>query len=153
MQPFTYAEPGGLTVLKMLHDLDIQDKHKDLLTVSADLNGISFDGSFFEYEDHETTAVPRLEMYEGVKFADGAVLGTLHSGATIKTLGQMILRPSMQVQLAWAGQTLDVGVLLPQFVNETRRCLDILLHGLAAPEPDDADWVPMEFGPAAPDAT
>ncbi|HEY9308181.1 MAG TPA: hypothetical protein VIP82_10310, partial [Microbacterium sp.] len=36
MQPFTYAA-GGLSVLSMLHGLDIQDKHRDILTVSADL--------------------------------------------------------------------------------------------------------------------
>ena len=101
MQPFTFVETGAFSVLKMLHDLDIQDKHKDFLTVSADLNGVVLDGAFFEYENHDAAATPRLDMKTDVKFGDGVVLGTLHAGAAIKTLGQMILRPAMKVQLTW----------------------------------------------------
>lgn len=91
LQPFTYALDGP-TVLSVLHDLDIQDKHRDILTVSADLHGLNLGGSF-EFEDHDVQAVPRVEMRPDVKFLDGAVLGTIHAGAPIRMLGQMILRP------------------------------------------------------------
>lgn len=147
MQPFKFVEPGATSVLKMIHDLDIQDKHKDFLKVSADLNGVAVDGSFFEYEEHDVEALPRLEMPADVKFADGVVLGTLHAGATIKTVGQVILRPSMRVQLSWEGQTLDVGAMLPLFISETRRYLDIVMHGLETPDEDESDWRPMDVGP------
>ncbi|RNE67443.1 hypothetical protein [Cryobacterium tepidiphilum] len=144
LQPFNYLPPGMLSLLRMLHDLDIQDKHKDFLTVSADMNGLSLDGAFFKYEDADVVATPRLEMRTDVKFGDGVVLGTLHAGANIETLGRMILRPVMQVQLTWEGQTFDVGSMLTQFVTETRRHLDILMHGLAPLDDGEGEWLPLD---------
>ncbi|WP_410822138.1 hypothetical protein [Micromonospora sp. 050-3] len=147
MQPFTYMPAGGLSMLSMLHDLDIQDKHRDILTVSADLHEINLGGSF-EYEDHGTEARPRVDMRSDVKFGDGVVLGTIHAGAPIRMVGRMILRPGMKVQLTYRDQTHDVMPMLQQFVVETRRHLDILMHGLAAPdETDEAAWSPMDVGP------
>lgn len=147
MQPFTYALPDTPSVLRMIHDLDIQDKHKDFLTVSADMNGLSLDGAFFKYKDAAVEATPRLEMKPEVRFADGAVLGTLHAGASIETMGQMFLRPAMQVQLTWDGQIFDVGTMLTQFITETRRCLDILMHGLAPVDENEDEWSTMNVGP------
>jgi hypothetical protein len=63
-------------------------------------------------------------------------------------LGQMILRPSMRVQLTYKDATHDVTPMLQQFIVETRRCLDILLYGLASPgDPDAGEWLPMDVGP------
>lgn len=149
VQPFTYAPAGGISVLSLLHDLDIQDKHREMLTVSADIQGINLAGSF-EYEDHDSSATPRVEMRSGVKFADGAVLGTLHAGARIRQVGQMILRPAMKVQLNYQDFSSDVMWMLQQLATETRRHLDILLFGLAAPdEPDGVDWSPLDVGNSA----
>ncbi|WP_157366253.1 hypothetical protein [Arthrobacter sp. Soil763] len=146
MQPFTYAS-GGLTVLSMLHDLDIQDKHREILTVSADLHSVNLSGSF-EYENHDTAAMPRVEMYSDIKFADGVVLGTIHAGAHIRMVGEMILRPEIKVQLIYESAAHDVVPMLQQFAVETRRCLDILMSGLAEPdESEEAEWTPMEVGP------
>jgi hypothetical protein len=146
MQPFTYMQTGGVSVLSMLHELDIQDKHRDILTVSADIHEINLGGSF-EYEDHDIQAVPRIEMFSDVRFSDGVVLGTLHAGAPIRTIGQMILRPAMKVQLTYRDTVYDVMPMLQQFLTEARRSLDILLSGLAGPhEPDEAEWSPMEMG-------
>lgn len=148
MQPFTYA-PGDVTVLSMLHDLDIQDKHRDILTVSADLQAVNLTGSF-EYEDRDTAAMPRLEMHPDVKFADGVVLGTIHAGGHIRMVGEMILRPEIKVQLNYKNSTHDVVPMLQQFAVETRRCLDILLCGLAAPDKSEgSEWLPMDLGPPA----
>jgi hypothetical protein len=149
MQPFNYVPPGIPSVLRMIHDLDIQDKHKDFLTVSADMNGLALDGAVFKYEDADIVATPRIEMRTDVKFADGVVLGTLHAGATVEMVGQVFLRPTMQVQLTWEGRTYDVGTMLPQFITETRRCLDILMHGLAPVDDPDGKWSEMdvEVGP------
>lgn len=147
MQPFTYVPAGGLSMLSMLHDLDIQDKHRDILTVSADLHEINLGGSF-EYEDHDTEARPSVDMRSDVKFGDGVVLGTIHAGASIRMVDRMILRPGMKVQLTYRDKTHDVMPMLQQFVVETRRHLDILMHGLAAPdETDEAAWSPMDVGP------
>jgi hypothetical protein len=147
IQPFTYTPAGGASLLSMLHELDIQDKHRDILTVSADVQGINLDGSF-AYEDHDTPAVPRLEMLSDVKFGDGVALGTIHAGARIRMVGQMILRPAMKVQLTHRGTTCDVMTTLQQMATETRRYLDILLFGLASPdEPDSTEWSPMDVGP------
>lgn len=146
MQPFTFEAPGALFLLKMLHDLDIQDKHKDVLTVSATLGGFNFDAGSFEYEEN-VEVMPRLRLYDDVKLDDGAVIGTLHAGATIKTLGEMILRPTMRVLLTWGDHTFDVGSMLPQIASETRRYLDILMHGLDVPGEEEHDWRPMDVGP------
>lgn len=144
IQPFTCVPAGGVSVLPMLHDLDVQDKHRDILTVSADLHGIDLGGSF-EYEDHDAAALPRVDMRSDIKFGDGVVLGTIHAGAPIRMAAQMILRPAMKVQLTYRDTTYDVLPLLEQFVTETRRHLDILLFGLAAP--NGPEWSPMETGP------
>jgi len=146
MQPFTFAD-GGVTVLSMLHDLDIQDKHRDILTVSADLNVINLDGSF-KYEDPDTQATPRIDMRSDIQFGDGVTLGTIHAGAPIHMVSQMILRPGMRVQLAYKGTSHEVMPMLQQFIMETRRCLDILLFGLAAPhDASEGEWLPMDVGP------
>lgn len=146
MQPFTYVPTGQVSLFSILHDLDIQDKHRDILTVSADLEGVDLSGSF-QYEDPSTPAFPRVEMKDDVKFADGVVLGTIHAGARIQMEGQMILRPAIKVQLVHDDKTYDVMPMLQQFVQETRRYLDILLFGLAQPEdPDSAEWLPMGVG-------
>jgi hypothetical protein len=145
MQPFTYAA-GGVTVLSMLHELDIQDKHRDILTVSADLQAVNLSGSF-EYLDRDTQNLPQVEMHPDVKFADGAILGTIHAGGPIRLVGEMFLRPKMKVQLNYQNQTYDVLPMLQQFTVETRRCIDILLFGLAAPnESEGAEWLPMDVG-------
>lgn len=146
MQPFTYA-PDGMTVLSMLHELDIQDKHRDILTVAADLHSVNLSGSF-EYENPDTSTTPRVEMYSDIKFADGVVLGTIHTGAHIRMVGEMILRPEIKVQLNYKGATHDVVPMLQQFAVETRRYLDILLYGLAPlDESEDAEWLPMDLEP------
>lgn len=145
LQPYTYA-PGKVTVLSMLHELDIQDKHRDMLTVSADLQAINLDGYYYSYEDPLVEAVPRVEMYPDSKFADGVVLGTIHAGAAIRTLGQMIMTPTTKVQLTYRDSTFDVMEMLQQFAVETRRYLDILMHGLASPDESDAEWSPMDVG-------
>jgi hypothetical protein len=148
VQPFTYAPAEAVSVLSMLHDLDVQDKHRETLTVSADLHGINLAGSF-EYEDHDTSAVPSVDMRSDTKFADGAILGTIHAGAPIHLIGQMILRPAMKVQLSYRESAHDVMPMLQQLAAETRRYLDILLFGLAPPEePDGGDWSPMDVGAA-----
>ena len=92
MQPFTYVPDGGVSVLSMLHGLDIQDKHHDILSVTADLHGVDLAGSF-EDEESGAHAVPRVEARPDVKFGDGVVLATIHAGAPIRLVGQMILRP------------------------------------------------------------
>ncbi|WP_420113364.1 hypothetical protein [Pseudactinotalea sp.] len=146
MQPFTYVPAGQESLLSILHDLDIQDKHRDILTVTADLEGVDLGGSF-QYEDPSSPALPRVEMKDGVKFGDGTVLGTIHAGAPIQIVGQMILCPAIKVQLIHKEKSFDVMPMLQQFVEETRRYLDILLFGLAPSEENEGEWSPMEMGP------
>lgn len=151
VQPFTYAPAGAASVLTILHELDIQDKHREMLTVTADLQEINIAGSF-EYEDHDTSAAPSVDMRTDIKFADGVVLGTINAGAPIRLVGQMILRPAMKVQLAHGGSVYDVVPMLQQLATETRRHLDILLFGLARQVDDDGgEWLPMNVGPSATD--
>lgn len=140
LQPFTYTHLGAPSILQLIHDLDIQDKHKDFLTVSASMNGLAIDAGSFKYENPDTEPALRLEMHPDVKLADGAVLGTLHAGATIGMLGQMFLRPAIQVNLTWEGQTFDVESILRQVTVETRRYLDILMHGYTQDDPDKDEW-------------
>lgn len=146
MQPFTYVQAGQVSLLSMLHDLDIQDKHRDILSVSVDMEGINLGGSF-EYEDPDAQAAPRVDVKDDVKFGDGVVLGTIHAGTRIRMVGQMILRPSVKVQLTYRNATHDVMPMLQQFLAETRRYLDILLFGLAPSDEDESAWLPMKVGP------
>lgn len=119
------------------------DKHKDSRTVSANLHGINLGGPFqYDYPEREPTV--RIEMVEGVKFEDGALLGIIHTGAPINMEGKMLLRPAMQVRLTHKDTVLDVMALLPQLRAETRRYLDILMRGLAEPEGGEGDWAPIE---------
>lgn len=144
MQPFTYAPQGRASLLTMLHDLDIQDKHRDILTVSVDLDGIDLGGSF-EYEDSDSQAVPRIEIAPIAVFRDGVVLGTLHAGARIRALGQIFMRPMIKVQLTYRDEVYDLMPMLQQFLIDTRRCLDILLSGLAPiGESDVSEWSSLE---------
>lgn len=149
VQPFNYTSDAP-DLLTALHDLDIQDKHRDMLLVSANLNHLSFNGAAFEYVDPEAETKVQLEMYEGVTFADGAVLGTLHAGSAVEAVDRMILRPSMQVQLSYGGQTYDAVTLLRQFRDETRRYLDILLGGWTTEEEGDGGWLPMDLETSPP---
>lgn len=143
MQPFNYASTSGSVPfgLSLLHDLDIQDKHKDMLDVSANLNGLLMTGAIFEFEDHDAEANLRLEMYDDVKFTDGAVVGTLHAGATVSKVGKVLLRPTLRVLLSHQSRTYDAGWMLHHLRTETRRYLDILLGGLARPDDEDVEDV------------
>lgn len=135
LQPFNY-QSTSIFVLSLLHDLDIQDKHRDMLTVSADMHEVMLDGGIFEYEDPLVQANLAFEMGEGVKFTDGAVLGTLHAGATVRQAEPLVLRPTMRIQLTHNGETHEVLSLLHRLRDESRRYLDILFQGLARPEVD-----------------
>jgi len=149
LQPFNYTNGAGDALLSMLHSLDIQDKHRDILTVTADLNEIGLDG-FFELEDPEAEMNIRLEMHSEAKFRDGVLLGTMHTGARVRLTGQLFLRPAVRAQLTHRESTYDAIELLEKFVVETRRYLDILMHGLATPDDaDEAQWSPLEVGPPA----
>lgn len=150
MQPYNYTPAGLPSILRMLHDLDVQDKHKDFLTVSVDMNGLGINGDVFKYEKPDVTAAPHLEMHTDINFEDGVLLGTLHAGATIEMLGKFVLRPSMRVQLIWEDQTFDVESILAQFTTETRRYLDILMHGLAPLEKEEDEWSPLEVNRSQP---
>jgi hypothetical protein len=147
MQPFTHLQAGEFSILSMLHDLDIQDKHRDVLTVSAHLHEINLSGSF-EYEEPDNQAVPWVEMFPDTKLSDGAVLGTMHAGASVRAVGRIILRPAMKVQLTHKEAEHDVIPMLQKFATEIRRCLDFLLLGAATPaELDETKWSPLQTGP------
>ena len=72
VQPFDLCAIGAASVLTTLHDLDIQDKHRDMLTVSADLQGST--SLVPSIQDHDTSAAPSVDMRTDIKFADGVVL-------------------------------------------------------------------------------
>lgn len=105
-------------------------------------SGINLAGSF-RYDDAARETTVRIEMFEDVKFEDGVVLGTIHTGAPISMEGKMLLRPMVQVQLTHKDTVHDVVALLPQLRAEIRRYIDILMHGLADPA-DDAEWTDAE---------
>lgn len=149
MQPFTHLQSGEFSILSMLHDLDIQDKHRDVLTVSAHLHEITLSGTF-EYEEQDNPAVPWVEMFPETKLSDGAGLGTIHAEAPVRAVGRMILRPAMKVQLTHKEAQHDVIPMLQTFATEIRRCLDFLLLGAATPsELDEKEWSPLQTGPPA----
>ncbi|WZH53364.1 MAG: hypothetical protein PIR53_05045 [Nocardioides alkalitolerans] len=129
LQPFTYAPAGGASILSLLHDLDVQDKHREMLSVSVNLSGLDFNGAY-EYRDASPAESPRLDLDPDVEFGNGAVLGTFHAGAPIKQIGETFLRPAVAVQLPYRDLTLDVMPFLENLLTETRRYLDILHLGL-----------------------
>ncbi|MGK0722884.1 hypothetical protein [Leucobacter sp. W1478] len=144
MQPFTYAPAGAKTVLEILHELDIQDKHRDILEVTIDLHSVDMNMSF-KYQDERTDAAPHLELFPDALFRDGVLLGTIHAGAPIETLGKSVLLPTVKVQLTFQETTYDVLELLKQLITESRRHLDILMGGLAPLVEEEADWHPVDI--------
>ncbi|WP_423462943.1 hypothetical protein ACO229_23320 [Promicromonospora sp. MS192] len=143
VQPFNYAPEGGITTLSVVHDLDVQDKHRDFVTVSADFEQV--DLSFAIQYEEDVDVNPRIELRNGVRFADGALLGTVYTEAPIKPFTKMELRPTMRVLLEHNGRQHEVGTALPQLFSETRRCLDILMFGLEpADPPGDSDWQTLD---------
>lgn len=143
VQPFSYLSSGQRSPLEVLHDLDIHDKHRDTLTVSADLDGLSFGGAF-EYEDPTGQALPRMQMNPGQKLTDGAVLGTMHTGARVRSHGQMILRPATKIQIAYRDTTYDAIPLLHELVTTTRQLLDLLMTGPAPSDEPGDGWTDMD---------
>ncbi|MFJ2978866.1 hypothetical protein ACIPEP_08410 [Curtobacterium sp. NPDC087082] len=107
----------------------MQDKHRDLLLVSFDVPTVQL-GGFYEYEDALVAAVPTIDMRPDVKFQDGAVLGTLDAGATVRAADQLIVRPAVKMQLEYRDTIYDVIPTLDRLVTDTRRYLDVLLSGL-----------------------
>jgi len=145
IQPFILEPAAGVSLLSMLHDLDIQDKHREFLTVSIDLNQINL-GGFFKYEEAGTSAMPRVDMLPDAEFNDGVVLGTIYTGAPVRPDGQLTLRPATKLQLSYRGEIFDAIQILSQLLSGTRYFLDILLFGL--PTPNEAGWSPIGVGPA-----
>lgn len=130
LQPYNYVPEGQETALTLLHALDIQDKHRDFITVSADLDGVGIDLSY-RYEDGvPENVLPRIEMMEGVAFRDGAHLATIHAGATIKDLGTMQFRPMIKVRVEHEGVIRDLSYVLDTLKIECRRLLDMLAAGI-----------------------
>jgi len=142
MQPYTYA-PGAESVLSLLHDLDIRDKHQNLITVSTNLEGFHVEGGF-EYVDKSVEAEIQLTGHPVEGVADGAVIATLDAGAQVRRELTLHARPLLSMVLEHKGETREVSEVLTLLVTETRRYLDILLRGLDTepPIPPQDDLAP-----------
>lgn len=143
VQPFNYMPLGGTTILSMLHDLDIVDKHRDMLVITADVEGIQL-GGHYKIEDPSAPTADSLELFPDVVFRDGAVLGTLGVGTRIRSVDQLIFRPAVKLQFVYEENVFDLMPVLQHFVTESRRCLEVLLAGL--PEADESiepSWPPL----------
>lgn len=144
VQPYTYAPEYGTTALALLHELDIQDKHRDIVSVSANLRHINLMGSW-QYEDPDVEANPRLDMNGNAKFSDGVVLGTLFLGGRAMPLeGTLLFPPAVQVVVSWDGHEHDITTLLPSLFTDVRRTLDIAMSGLQEPGPEDEEGTPID---------
>lgn len=150
LQPFTHVPEGSEAGLAMLHKLDIQDKHRDFVTVSVDSQGFDLSGAFsYEYDD--AVASPRLEMRQDVRLVDGLTIGTLHAGAPVKAPVDFQLRPSLTMLIEHNGQKLAALFILSEIANLTRGALDVLMSGIAEDE-DRGEWQDMDvsFTPSEP---
>lgn len=145
VQPFNYAPAGTTTTLSVLHELDVQDKHRDFVTVRADLDQIRMDLAYELEEDVPADPHPRMELRDNARFADGEQLGTIYTGAPIKPFTKLELRPTMKAFLEHNGEQHEVATVLPLLFGETRRCLDVLMFGIAPEEPPgDSEWQPVD---------
>lgn len=133
MQPYTYA-PGIESVLTLLHDLDIRDKHQNLIYVTTNLEAIELEGGF-QYVDEAVEAEVKMTGHEVKGMADGALIATLDAGAQVRREITLHARPVIAMALEHKGETRDVREVLLLLVTETRRCLDILFRGLDTNEP------------------
>ncbi len=132
LQPFTYAAEADSSLLAILHDLDIRDKHRRTIQVSANVNRLDLRGAV-RYVDPSADAEPRLEMHapaEGIH--DGYIVATLHTGAPIHRDATFRLQPELTMVMEHNETTYDVSTFGVQLVTETRRYLDILYSGLAS---------------------
>lgn len=149
MQPYTFAPPGADTFLSILTDLDNRDKHRNLIDVSANIDQIDLSGSF-AYADRNTPATPRLELHSIGGIRDGAVVATIHAGAAVEPPVIMRLVPTCKMTLTHNEQTHEVVTFAEGLLNETRRCLDILIRGLAPADDGAGEWSPMDVSGAPP---
>lgn len=146
VQPFSFAPGAAVTPIQVLHELDVQDKHRDFVTVKSDVNQVRFD-IHYEYEEH-VDEDPRVELRDAASFADGDQLGTIHTGAPIKPFMKLEIRPTSKVLIHHNGVQHEMTTLLPLLFGETRRCLDVLMYGLASTDSSDD---PGSDAPDAPD--
>lgn len=137
LQPYTYA-PGVESIFTLLHDLDIQDKHQNLIAVSTNIESLEFEGGF-EYVDDGVEAEVQMTGHTVEGVADGAIVATLDAGAPVRPEVTLHARPLLSMMLEHKGQARDVNALLTQLVRETRRYLDILLRGVVDERPQTSE--------------
>lgn len=143
VQPFN-LDDSQVPLLSLIHDLDIRDKHRDILEVRADVRGLDVSSTFeYEHVEEAKTAQLRLVMNPDARLVDQAVLGTFEAGAPIRAVTSMYLRPEISVLVNYGGTSHDVLQLLPALVSGARGLLDGLLSGFDRVN-DDGTWEPVE---------
>lgn len=138
LQPFNYMPESGETALTLLHALDIQDKHRDFITVTADLDGVGINLSYQYEDDVPDDAMPQIEMLP-TSFRDGALVATIDAGGPVKDIGTMLIHPRVKVGIEHEGVIYEIGYLIELLKTECRRVLDMLAAGVTIdPDPTEA---------------
>lgn len=147
LQPLRDTRTDAESGLALLHSLDIQDKHRDFVTMSTEVHGIDLGGTF-EYEQRTVVGLPRVEMRSDVRLIDGAVLGSICAGARVKDTVNFQLRPTVTMMLEHNGRKLAALQIVGDLVKVTRDALDVLLSGIAEERPaHDGKDMPVSFTP------
>ncbi|RDV44229.1 hypothetical protein DOE76_14430 [Leifsonia sp. ku-ls] len=140
LQPYQPHE--GTSFLKTLHALDIQDKHRGLLSgrvnVAVDIEGLRFDAIRFSPQQLATMRVEPSD--EPVEISDGAYLGALALPGVLQPdeFETTLLTVRLEFLIEFDGYSIP----LPQ-IQATFPSLTLSIHKavLGISTPDDAtEW-------------
>jgi hypothetical protein len=129
VQPFN--QPSETThALTLLHQLDIQDKHRALLNTALRCTEISWADAQIDFEDDPDIPTPSFEVVrsETADLVIGQPILTLRSSARFKSV-RIPLTISADFGILYEGAGYELSMLLDTFAQGVRTTLDLLYYG------------------------
>lgn len=128
LQPFVIDDPNP-SPLKLLHDLDIVDKHRGLLSANVTTGELKLDGQL-SYRDESGEKLPDFSFDSDVELADGAQIGLITLGDAISVGASFAVEAKVRLVVKLGSSTFEVETLAQATLNFTRACLDTATKGL-----------------------
>lgn len=126
VQPFNY-EPGEVSAIWLLHQLDIQDKHRSLIEIDFVPTRVGFENATFRLEDENAELAPSIRPTEhGVRNGESVV--TIDLGAPV-TEAHVPVTLEMEMLLRVDGRELPLRKVLGSLATGVRAALDIIETG------------------------
>lgn len=128
LQPFVLNDPNP-SPLRLLHDLDIVDKHRGLLSANVTAGELRLDGQL-SYRDESGEKLPDFSFDSGVELTDGAQIGSITLGDAISVDASFTVGAKVQLVVNLEQATFEVEELAKAALNFTWACLDTAIKGV-----------------------